>query len=684
MTSKYKQIDTRDCSLYVFKYFLENFKDKHVNIDELKFQTTYDENGVSLSNFDKIINLYNWSIEVYETEYSQLVKLDKTELPFGAIVRLNNYEHMVLITNKSNSHITYYDPNIGKENTLEFNEFQSIFRGLLIEFIEFKNVKNEVNEVKDNKNKGSYFSLFEFNKEHLYITLMLMLELIFLIVLPLINKKIINTIIVYKLKNEILLIGISSIIMIVILYLIQNITNRITNIIYNKKVSEIFIYLLNQFNISNKKMALKLSTLEIKNRFASIYEILSIKQMFFPSLIINILSFSISLLILKNINNIMLIILGALGIFILILSFIKKKIFDSNFHKILTQNFEGDLHFENYVNSIKEFEHHILSNSILSKWTLSNEKFVNQSLEYNKKLILVNSLNSLIEIITPLVICLVGANEIWENRLELPNFIYFLTSLNLFIKPLKGFFENISGLINFRAKVKLTQVFYQNKKEYQPSLKNFINKIKTLKVSYVDFSYPNSNKIINIDRMIFQDKVKLIGRNGSGKSTLSKILVGLLPSDKGEIMVNDQIIELFNNEDLKEKMCYLNSELSTIKTSILEYLGINDFVHLKAIIKKYQLDLIFKDINFDIENINWKNVNELSKGQIAIIKILKIFLNDYDVIIFDESFENLNQNVFKTLKEVLQEYLNDKLVIEISHTDRYIFQNASEVILNEI
>ncbi|SYV97076.1 Uncharacterised protein, partial [Mycoplasmopsis edwardii] len=60
MTSKYKQIDTRDCSLYVFKYFLENFKDKHVNIDELKFQTTYDENGVSLSNFDKIINLYNW------------------------------------------------------------------------------------------------------------------------------------------------------------------------------------------------------------------------------------------------------------------------------------------------------------------------------------------------------------------------------------------------------------------------------------------------------------------------------------------------------------------------------------------------------------------------------------------------------------------------------------------------
>ncbi|SYV97075.1 ABC-type bacteriocin/lantibiotic exporters, contain an N-terminal double-glycine peptidase domain, partial [Mycoplasmopsis edwardii] len=296
------------------------------------------------------------------------MKLDKTELPFGAIVRLNNYEHMVLITNKSNSHITYYDPNIGKENTLEFNEFQSIFRGLLIEFIEFKNVKNEVNEVKDNKNKGSYFSLFEFNKEHLYITLMLMLELIFLIVLPLINKKIINTIIVYKLKNEILLIGISSIIMIVILYLIQNITNRITNIIYNKKVSEIFIYLLNQFNISNKKMALKLSTLEIKNRFASIYEILSIKQMFFPSLIINILSFSISLLILKNINNIMLIILGALGIFILILSFIKKKIFDSNFHKILTQNFEGDLHFENYVNSIKEFEHHILSNSILSKW----------------------------------------------------------------------------------------------------------------------------------------------------------------------------------------------------------------------------------------------------------------------------------------------------------------------------
>ncbi|WAM04523.1 hypothetical protein [Mycoplasmopsis cynos] len=133
-----------------------------------------------------------------------------------------------------------------------------------------------------------------------------------MILIPIINKRIINVITIYKLENELILIGISTIVVIIFLYLFQNIVNRITKRIYLKKSHQNIHLILTKFQVQNKKIINKFTSIEIKNRLSSLYEIVLLKETFIPNLLINILSFGISLIILKNINNIMLITLFVL------------------------------------------------------------------------------------------------------------------------------------------------------------------------------------------------------------------------------------------------------------------------------------------------------------------------------------------------------------------------------------
>jgi bacteriocin exporter and processing endoprotease C39 len=62
----------------------------------------------------------------------------------------------------------------------------------------------------------------------------------------------------------------------------------------------------------------------------------------------------------------------------------------------------------------------------------------------------------------------------------------------------------------------------------------------------------------------------------------------------------------------------------------------------------------------------------LSSGQRQIINLLKLFCFDYDLILFDEAFENISSDVFPDIKKAILEVQPQALFIEISHNKHYI------------
>ena len=108
------------------------------------------------------------------------------------------------------------------------------------------------------------------------------------------------------------------------------------------------------------------------------------------------------------------------------------------------------------------------------------------------------------------------------------------------------------------------------------------------------------------------------GSNGSGKTTLLRIIVGLSKPTKGSVeIVTDKSI------------CFLGH-----KNALKQYLTVEDNLHLHDInnhihLKKYLVELgLEKSLDVMVAN--------LSFGQQKKLALLRIFLNDSQLIILDE------------------------------------------------
>ena len=75
----------------------------------------------------------------------------------------------------------------------------------------------------------------------------------------------------------------------------------------------------------------------------------------------------------------------------------------------------------------------------------------------------------------------------------------------------------------------------------------------SLFIKDLEFSY-DRNRIINkISIESNASSLGLLGPNGSGKTTLIKLIAGLLKSEKGSILLDDNCINSINSKQLSKK-----------------------------------------------------------------------------------------------------------------------------------
>ena len=200
-----------------------------------------------------------------------------------------------------------------------------------------------------------------------------------------------------------------------------------------------------------------------------------------------------------------------------------------------------------------------------------------------------------------------------------------------------------------------------------------------LAIKNISKSFPkviaNNNVSFNIKRNTVH---ALLGENGAGKSTLVKILYGLLKSDEGEIIFNNHPLKVQSpSEARKNKIGMVFQHFSlfdslTVRENLI--LGIDQnmsFSNLQdkvnEISNRYKLPL---DLDAPI--------NTLSAGQKQRVEIVRILLQDPELLIMDEPTSVLTpqevESLFETLNTLLKEgrtilYITHKLeeVINLCH-----------------
>jgi len=211
-----------------------------------------------------------------------------------------------------------------------------------------------------------------------------------------------------------------------------------------------------------------------------------------------------------------------------------------------------------------------------------------------------------------------------------------------------------------------------------------------LKINSITKTFPRVIANKNLSFSIKKNSVHaLLGENGAGKSTLVKILYGLLKPDSGEIKFNNERLEISSPSEARKKgigMVFQHFSLFeslTVRENLI--LGIDENISysdlkskLNDISDKYELPL-------DLE----APITTLSAGEKQRVEIVRILLQDPQLLIMDEPTSVLTpqevKNLFKTLESLVKEgrtilYITHKLEEVINLCDEVTIMRNGELI----
>lgn len=176
----------------------------------------------------------------------------------------------------------------------------------------------------------------------------------------------------------------------------------------------------------------------------------------------------------------------------------------------------------------------------------------------------------------------------------------------------------------------------------------------------------------------------VVGENGAGKSTAMNILFGIHRPESGTIRIFEKDASFKSPLDaMKSKIgmvhqhFMLADNLSALDNLLLQH-DTNPWNFLKRQNFKTEVEALARKNNFDLDFE--KPVSELSVGEQQRIEILKVLLQDSDILIFDEPTAVLTppeiESLFSSLRQLKEQ---GKTILIISHKLKEVLNLTDEI-----
>jgi phospholipid/cholesterol/gamma-HCH transport system ATP-binding protein len=170
----------------------------------------------------------------------------------------------------------------------------------------------------------------------------------------------------------------------------------------------------------------------------------------------------------------------------------------------------------------------------------------------------------------------------------------------------------------------------------------------------------NGNKILDHVNLKVNkgENIVVLGKSGSGKSTLIKCLIGLIPSDEGEIIVLDKnLLQLEYDElnDLRLKMGFLFQGAALYDSmSVKENLNFPLRHHRRSLPREQVEQLIMEALDqVGLQDAVNKMPSELSGGMIKRIGLARTLILQPEIMLYDEPTTGLDTATAKEISQLI-------------------------------
>jgi ATP-binding cassette subfamily B protein len=156
------------------------------------------------------------------------------------------------------------------------------------------------------------------------------------------------------------------------------------------------------------------------------------------------------------------------------------------------------------------------------------------------------------------------------------NISYILPTLSLFVLALYRLLPSVNRII-----ISYNILMYHHKsidivnEELKTSQENLLNETVEFKhkieLKNVNFSYQERSVLENINLTISKgEKIAFVGESGSGKSTLVDLIIGLCRPNKGEMRIDNALIDESNLQNWRSQIGYIPQQVYLFDETIKE------------------------------------------------------------------------------------------------------------------
>jgi ATP-binding cassette subfamily B multidrug efflux pump len=269
-------------------------------------------------------------------------------------------------------------------------------------------------------------------------------------------------------------------------------------------------------------------------------------------------------------------------------------------------------------------------------------------------------------------------------------FVLYVTMLTF---PVSAIGLTASMIQRAAASQKRLNEFLQTK----PGIQNKLSPVKTtlkgnIEFQNVNFIYPHTgiHALRNFNLSIKEgERIAIIGKTGSGKSTFAQLLLRMYDCTTGAISIEGINVKDWDLDSLRGQTGYVPQDIFLFSDSVENNIGFGGSKPHAEVIEAATYAGIHNDIDKFTEQYNTM-VGErgvtLSGGQKQRVSIARALIKKPSLIIFDDCLSAVDSRTEKEIMRNLDESLQKKTVIIITHRlftlfdfDKIIVLEAGEI-----
>lgn len=199
---------------------------------------------------------------------------------------------------------------------------------------------------------------------------------------------------------------------------------------------------------------------------------------------------------------------------------------------------------------------------------------------------------------------------------------------------------------------------------------------ESIQLKNVTFTYPGKHEPSLKDlslKITANQVVGIVGPSGSGKSTTIDVLLGLVLPQKGELLIDDILVDNSNRRAWQNTIGFVPQSIFLSEGSIAENVAFGiaasdiDRNQVFQALKLSHLEGLVDSLEYGIDTKVGERGVQLSGGQRQRIGIARALYHKASVLIFDEATSALDGITEKLIMEAIHDFSGKKTIIMIAH-----------------